>query len=219
MVEVARTSERCIFLIENNNLKYYIVIPMVNKNVKIVLGIIENVNNDSIKNIPNLSNEVVVVPVFNQGVINYLKEEQQSYTQAFNYFSSLINNSYGLLIHNKKEVDPTIMINNSADFSNFINSFVSKFSERVQKSDRDLLSSQNNYSYNNQDNSQNLVNNDIPVSMNAYPNVDVSAETEVSKPMTKTLSRDNRGEPGFVSYVLLGVVIAVMSLIFLYMLI
>ena len=42
---------------------------------------------------------------------------------------------------------------------------------------------------------------------------------EQVKGKTRELIKANKGEPGFVSYVLLGVVIAVMSLVFLYMLI
>ena len=55
---------------------------------------------------------------------------------------------------------------------------------------------------------------DVPV---AYPNPSEEFfQEQETKGMTKKLTK--KSEPGFVSYVLLGVVIAVASLLFLYML-
>lgn len=217
MVEVERTNERCIFLIENQNLRYYIIIPLI-KQVTVVLGLIEGVNDQKVKDIPILNDKVVVVPVLNDNVMNYLKSPQQSYSQANNYFSVLINNIYGLLQHNQKQVDQIVLFNGDAQFNNFGNYFVNIARGRVKLSDSDLFKKEVYNNLSNEVVSQNVLNTDIPVNINAYPGVDINEEVQ-NKGKVRTLQKNSHGEPGFVSYVLLGVVIAVMSLIFLYMLI
>ena len=150
--------------------------------------------------------------------ISGYKYVQIFYSQANNYFSVLIDNIYGLLNHNQKQVDPIVLFNNDETFSDFGNYFVNIANGRVQKSDRDLLKKEMPNTLNNGMFNQNIMESDIPVNMNAYPNENITEEEQVQG-KTRTLKKENHGEPGFVSYVLLGVVIAVMSLIFLYMLI
>ena len=213
MLEIERTNERCIFLIENQGLSYYIIIPMVNR-VKILMGIIENCTDDKIKNIPLLEDKVVVVPKVNEQVVNYMKVPQDSYDKVMGYFTSLINNVHGLLTYNKKEVDSVVIFNTTQEFLGFANYFVKRASGRVQLSDKDLFKKEVLQSVDVNMNVQSSTAVDIPV---AYPNPneDLFHEQE-TKGMTKKLTK--KSEPGFVSYVLLGVVIAVASLIFLYML-
>lgn len=200
MLEVERTDKRCIFLIENNNFKYYIVIPFAMQ-VKLLLGLIDNVNNENIKEIPVLEDKVVVVPVVDDKIVNYLRTPQQSYSQALEYFSGLINNSYGLLVHNKKLVDQVVLFNNDYNYQYFINYFVEKVPGRVKKTGKNLFKVSTEVS----EEIINQIADDFK-----YNNAEVVRDDD------KVVKK---GEPGFVSYVLLGVVIAILSLIFLYMLI
>ena len=91
MVEIERTSKRSIFLMTSQNLNYYIIVPLV-KQVKIILGLIENIDDQKIKEIPTLNDKVIVVPVLNKQMIDYLKNNKDSFTSdSIKYFAGLIN--------------------------------------------------------------------------------------------------------------------------------
>ena len=90
--EIERKSNRFIYLIKDNNMEFYLIIPN-NNNISITLNIMESVNNDTIKNIPDIMDKVIVVPVLNANIINYLTSVLPSYNEADNYFSNLINKS------------------------------------------------------------------------------------------------------------------------------
>ena len=210
MLEVEKNSERCIFLIENCGLKYYIVIPRAAE-VNLLLGLIDDVNEQKIKNVPILKDKAVVVPVVNERIINYLATPNQSYKDALVYFSSLINNSYTLLARNNIKVNPVVLFNNVERFGSFVEYFVGTASGRVQKTDVDLLVKVE------KDDSMLKVENDVPVNIPVDVPVDVLGDNDFKDENLEQVQP--KGEPGFVSYVLLGVVIAVLSLVFLYMLI
>ena len=87
MVEIERTSKRSIFLMTSQNLNYYIIVPLV-KQVKIILGLIENIDDQKIKEIPTLNDKVIVVPVLNKQMIDYLKNNKDSFTSdSIKYFA------------------------------------------------------------------------------------------------------------------------------------
>ena len=216
MVEIERTRERCIFKTQN----CYIIVPMSNQ-VKILLNIMDGINNNNpnadgiIKELPLLNDKVVVVPILDQGILNYLANPQATYSsESVNYFSKLITNIKGSLVNSQKQVDNVSIINDNSKFASFNNYFALNASTvSIQKSNGDLLIK--NTPSNNMTNvmpNPNIMASDIPL---AYPQ---GIEEEQGKGMVREL-KPNHGEPGFVSYVLLGVVIAIMSLVFLYMLI
>lgn len=220
MVEIERTNERSTFLMTSQSLNYYIIVPLV-KNVKILLGLMENIDNQKIKEIPTLNDKVVVVPVLNQQMIDYLKNTKDSYTgDSLKYFAGLINNVVGLLKHNGKEVDPVVLFNNNEQFNNFINYFASKIPNRIQISSQNLLKKElPSISLESDKTTQITLNNNTADTMN-YPKDDVYQMTEnLQETQTKKLTKTKKSEPGFVSYVLLGVLVAVMTLVLLYMLI
>lgn len=212
--EIERKNNRFIYLIKDTNLEFYLLIPS-NKKVSMVLNLVENVNNDIVKAIPDYLDKVLVVPVLNSKVIDFLKTASSSYEQSDNYFSGLINMAYKILTHNNIAVDPLIYLNNNVLFNNFNNYFINKYNGKVS-----LI---------------NLQTSSVPTSSNLNP-IDVVQETkEVSKELPKEINDiynedvvvskqedkktdSNKKEPGFVSYVLLGVIIAIVSLVFLYML-
>lgn len=206
---------RKIYLIKTQSYSYYIIIP-IKQQVRVLLDIRENVSVDKIIETPVLNDMAVLVPVINEGIFNYLKAPQNSYSQGTDYFSAILSNASGLLRHNRKVVELVALFNNNDSISNFINYFVSNFPNVIQKSDRDLLRGEivgsvvNNASMMN----QGVVGADVPL---VDPNAAVY--NEPAKEVTNESTTNKNGEPGFVSYVLLGVVIAIVSLVFLYMLI
>ena len=210
--EIERKGTRFTYLIKDNNIEFYLIIPNNNR-VSIVLNIMEAINNDKVKNIPEFMDKVLVIPVLNQNIINYLKTPASSYNQADNYFSNLINTSYKILTHNKITVEPLVYLNNDTLFSNFNKYFVNKFNGRVSLIELNLQSSnsvkQENVEVSPVMTQKQELNSELD---NIYNDEIVLKEDKPKK------DNVNKKEPGFVSYVLLGVIIAVASLVFLYML-
>lgn len=214
--EIERKNNRFIYLIKDTNLEFYLLIPN-NPKVNMVLNIMENVNNDIVKTIPDYLDKVLVVPVLNNRVIEFLKTPSLSYEQSDNYFSGLINMAYKILMHNNIKVDALIYLNNNPTFNNFNNYFVNKYNSKVS-----LINLQttpvSTISNANQPTTPIVgetkeASNEIPKELdNIYNDEIVVKNTENNK------SDTNKKEPGFISYVLLGVIIAVVSLVFLYML-
>ena len=213
-LEIERTKTRFTYLIKDTNIEFYLIIPNNNR-VSIVLNIMENVDNDKVKNIPDFMDKVLVIPVLNSNIINYLKTPMAAYNQADNYFSNLINISYKILTHNRITVDALVYMNNNSVFSNFNNYFVNKFNGRVALIN---LNIQNNVAApitppNVPINQEVPEKKDLPQELDAIYNEEITLNSG-DLPKNET----NKKEPGFVSYVLLGVMIAILSLIFLYML-
>ena len=55
--EIERKGTRFTYLIKDNNIEFYLIIPNNNR-ISIVLNIIEAINNDKIKNIPEFMDKV-----------------------------------------------------------------------------------------------------------------------------------------------------------------
>ena len=96
---VEKSERRFIYLIKDNNIEFYLIIPN-NKNVSMVLNIIEDVNKEKVKKIIEFNDKVLVIPVLNSNIIAYLKTVSSNFNQADNYFSNLINLTYNILKHN-----------------------------------------------------------------------------------------------------------------------
>ena len=126
----------------------------------------------------------------------------------------LINKSYSTLKQNGKEVFQQIKLNNNESYKSFNEKFTSMYPERIQLAKYDIA----------------------PVNLTNQPtNINVATLTPPTEPLANTinialedtkeeLSQNNKHvktlkrEPGFVSYVLLGVIVAILSLIGLYLL-
>ena len=220
--KIGETNEQYILqinvLIKNVQYQYFMIIPKNSSMVQILLSF----RKDGIKDYANFSildNMAVVIPVLSTAMSDYMASKQvDGYMAGINYFYKIIKNSSQVLRDIQKGTSANILLNNDEYYANFIDAFVMDSKSRgngitCQKASRDLLKKviETNVV------SQNLsaVNTDIPL---AYPNAVIGDDNtrEESKGMTKKLTK--KSEPGFVSYVLLGVVIAVASLIFLYML-
>jgi len=211
--EIERKGTRFTYLIKDNNIEFYLIIPNNNR-VSIVLNIMEAINNDKVKNIPEFMDKVLVIPVLNQNIINYLKTPASSYNQADNYFSNLINTSYKILTHNKITVEPLVYLNNDTLFSNFNTYFVNKFNGRVSLINLNISNQTvSSIASSTPVNTVFEEKKEIPQGLDAIYSEEITLKSD-----NNTKKDDNKKEPGFVSYVLLGVMIAILSLIFLYML-
>jgi len=203
----------CNFLSGNQKNKYVMVVPKTSSQVQVLLALMESREVNKVGEMPFLSDKAVVIPLLSDDVVKFLKTSN-SFDWAIRYLGGFFNNSMRNLAKMQKGVNQVFVLNNNTEFSDVNNAFVRSMpGGRLIISDTDLLKKQevltnvNNVSY-----EAKMV--DVPV---AYPNPseDFFQEQE-TKGMTKKLTK--KSEPGFVSYVLLGVVIAVASLVFLYML-
>lgn len=210
--EIERKSNRLIYLIKESNIEFYIIIPN-NKQVSMVLNIMENINNDLVKNIPEFTDKVLVIPILNSNIINYLKSNVSVFEQADNYFSNLINTAYKILTHNNLIVQQLVYINNNALFSNFNNYFVNKFNGRVSLIELNLQPSSVIRQENVEVSPAMTQKQELGSELDNIYNEEIVLKDDKSKK-----DNVNKKEPGFVSYVLLGVIIAIVSLVFLYML-
>ena len=211
---IEKNSEQCIYLISESNFSFYFIIPN-SKKVNIVLGIFSGINDEFLKKIPKQTDRAIVIPILNTQVLEQIKMDPVKGNEYLNnVLSFLINTSYNILTYNHMEVDSQIFLHQNTDFANFNQQFVSKYQGRVQ-----LLDLFSNLSTNIQEDSL-LKNETTPVSSSL--NVDVEKATSIPVE-DDTLKSSGKlaevREPGFVSYVLLGVLVAVVSLVFLYLMI
>ena len=229
-VVIAQNSEQCIYLIKDTNLDFYLIIPN-NRQVSIVLGLFPNITENIVKTLPKDSDKVIVIPVINNQLLTSANHLD---TVSFKYLDSvlsyLINTSYKILTHNKLKVNSKILLNNHSSYNNFNQKFIEKYKERVELynlvskptvssiptesifepvSETTIIPTfkpteplfKNNQSTNKLDDS--IKDSVTPILNN---------EEAVNKPEI-----NDTHEPGFVSYILLGVLAAVVALVILYM--
>ena len=228
---ILQTAEQCIYLVKDTNLDFYMVIPNSRK-VSIVLGLFPDVTENDVKTLPKDNDKVVVIPVINSQILtnaNHL--DTVSFKYLDNVLSYLINSTYKILTHNRLEVEKKILLNNHSLYSNFNDKYIEKYQGRVEL--YNLIQKQSSEPV--------MSNKEIfePVSATT-----VIPAFKPSEPMFKNVTNDNKTtdrieeeiepilydepvvkssdvkdnkEPGFISYILLGVLIAVISLVFLYM--
>lgn len=222
---IANVDNKNVYLISDKNISFYICVPSAPK-VNIVLNLVSDTNsiNMGVSNIGDLTNAVtniykgfhfndiaVVIPVLDSNLLEQIKlnNDQKIFEYTDKVMGYLINTAYGILTSSNINVDSVIKFNNNQDFPDFIKWFIAKYNGRVELVD-----------YN-----QAPINKFENV---ATPQPEMSADSKLaSDVLDKTASMDaidttpaekTTKEPGFVSYVLLGVIVAVVSLVALYML-
>lgn len=226
--------DKDIYLVNDKNIPYFIGIPKGEK-VSIVLNLVNNTNeiNISFTNPMEVKEKIlkeyskfggndnaVVTPVISNNIMEQVKlPDNGEYISHLNkVLGYLINVSYRYLKDNGKEVYEKIKLDNNDTYKDFINKFVSMYSSRVELVDyKPENASDKVIPFNREprtvipdselDTNENLANTTTIALDDAYK--------EIGEEATKTV--DNK-EAGFVSYVLLGVVVAVISLVILYML-
>lgn len=226
---ILKTEEQCIYLMKETNLDFYLIIPN-NKQVSIVLGLFPNVTEDVIKTMPKEKDKAVIIPIINNQVLtnaNHLDATSFKYLDSV--LSYLINVSYKILTHNNLIVNQKILLNNHSSYINFNQKYIEKYQGRVelynliQKPVEKPNTNQNIFEPQPEQPSKPDFKPVEPPFTNQPTNNKVDTiEEEIDpilydEPVITSPDKKDSHEPGFVSYVLLGVLVAVISLVFLYM--
>ena len=209
---VLQESNRYIYWIKGDNSVFYLSIPNASK-VHLVLNLIPNVTDDVIKGLKHDNDKVLVIPIIDGDVLDRAKLNNAVDFQSLDViFSNTINLAYQILSYNHLEVDNVVSFLKNLDFESFQTWFIQKYDGRVvlyeeKKEIDDVVPSSVQDTISNDAVPSSQVNNGVISNDDFHPDNDLDS------------SRDGNGSLGFVSYVLLGVVVAVMSLIFLYFLV
>lgn len=209
---VLKTQEKCIYEIEDKDLKFYLLIPNIQK-VFLTVYIMEGPTDLSIQKIMQDPDKVLVIPVLESKLFSSVLANQ---TEGFNYLdkyvSSLINLAHQILVYNHVIVENVVYFN-SPILPNFEKWLIQKYQGRV-------VGTVVNYRANEEVSPAGLEGNVVDHTMTLSNSLDqdVSLEKDL-KDVDSSLEGNEKHDFGFVSYVLLGVVVAVVSLVFLYLLI
>lgn len=211
---IEKNSEQCIYLINESNFYFYFMIPNCQK-VHIGLGIFPEVNDEFVKTIPKQVDKAIVIPIINSNTLEQIHiDSVKGNVYLSNLLSFLINTAYKILTYNHISVDTQIFLHQNVSFTDFNQQFVSKYQGRVQLFDLFPQISTNV--------SENHLSTQVAMPVDQMLNVEVSEEQIISDSDLNGVSTERLTEvrePGFVSYVLLGVLVAVISLVFLYLVI
>ena len=199
---VSQENNRYIYFIKEEQVGFYLIIPRA-LDVSLVLTIIDNVNDEVIKQLSCPVGQVYVCPVVSSDMLAGLIQNQVNDYQAVdNIFSSALNLAHQILTYNRLNVSHSVYLKNHSVYTMFCSWFIKKYDGRVLL----LNDEQKNLDTNVQESNvtENIVNNVTPV------------DTPVNDVSNDEVDVTQHGSMGFVSYVLLGVVVAVLSLVFLY---
>ena len=228
---ISKTATQCIYFMKETNLDFYLIIPN-SKQVSLVLGLFPDVTEEIVKNLPTEQDKAIVIPVISNQILtsaNHLDATGFKYLDSV--FSFLINVSYKILTSNNLLVNQKILLNNHSAYANFNQKYIEKYQGRVEL-----------YNIVAKTTPQPLPNTPIftPVSTPApdqqpfkpvdppfQPKPQTNTSTDVmeenidpilyDEPVLTSPDKQENKEPGFISYVLLGVLVAVILLVALYM--
>ncbi len=210
---ILKTQERCIYEIEEKELKFYLLIPNTKK-VFLTICLMENPTDISIQKILFDQSKVFVIPKIENTFLERIKiNSEQAFNDLDKYLSSLINLSHQIIVYNHIEVESVVYFN-SLSFHNFETWFIQKYQGRVAAI---------KINYQSEEKPQPVIkeSDTIDNTMTLAASIENSnkiappEDIEIEKPEQEEKSHDL----GFVSYVLLGVIVAVVSLVFLYLII
>ena len=210
---ILKTQDKCIYEIEEKNLKFYLLIPNTKK-VFLTICLMENPTDVSIQKIIQEPNKVLVIPMVESNILSSISlNQEEAFRYLDQYISGLINLSHQILVYNHIEVENVVYFN-SVLFPNFEKWFIQKYQGRVASVKIDYQSSEKiSPVIQKPDTIDNTMTLAASISQNQgtdIPLVDEKKGTEI---------QEKTHEFGFVSYVLLGVIVAVVSLVFLYLII
>lgn len=223
---IEKNMNQCIYFMRETNLDFYLIIPNTRR-VKIVLGVFEEVNDNFVKKIPFHSDKAIVIPVIQK---NILDQANTVGTQSFRYLeqvlSFLINTSYKLLTYNHVEVDSQVLFHYNSQYEMFHQNFLATHQGRVAAIElfprtaplvNESVPAPTIQQQEPKASLEGVTLSDIPVQSSVIDNStsNVNDNTVNNKENIENVQVMTR-EPGFVSYVLLGVLVAVLSLVFLY---
>ena len=223
--KILELNKHDIYLLSDNNIAFYIGIPKVTEfnSVNISIDLKDNFDKininkndivyvkDELSNIYqdiDSENITLITPIFYNDILQRIKTEPKE--GLFSYLdkclSYIINNAHKVLVENNIQVNSKIVIVKNDKFANFINWFSARYSSRVDtKQYSELLGDFTSIIP--------VVNTDNIISV---PTEKVSADNNSVSGAQTNLKESH--STGFISYVLLGVIGIVITLVILYML-
>ncbi len=182
------------------------------------------------KNIDNY-NITLILPIFYDDILTRIRtiDDMEIYQKIDIYLGNIFNSAYYFLTKNNIKVNTNIYIINNDSFRRFTNWFVAKYNNRIEyKTILELVKQSDNF------NNYNLIktpNINFVVSRNDIPDLVKTAEIEVetfdnyaksinsSKLSEENKLLEDKNNSGFVSYILLGTLTFIVSLIILLILV
>ena len=204
---VLQEKTKFIYFIKENDISFYLMIPN-NQKLSIVLNIIDNINDEQVKTLESIPNHAMIIPVLSYELLeSVLKNQAEDFNRLDSICSKMINFSHKTLTYNHLQVDSSVFLVENQKYTMFNTWFIRKYGGRVS------LIKQNNTT-----SSEINRENASPV-IKGNPQTN-EQEKKINEPNLSEITQDSsQKDLGFVSYVLLGVVAAVASLIFLYFII
>ena len=195
---VSKDEAKYVYWIKNNDDVFYLTIPVTRK-ASLVLNLLSNVDDNVIGTVKEEKDYIIVTPVLSYELVNGLKQNSaDAFGSVAESLARDINLSYKILTYNKIELNGVVQLNPNQEFAGFSNWFITKHNGKVIFKE---------------------VNRQEEVV--SSPLVEAPAES-VPQPVMEDV-HENESAPivrekslGFVSYVLLGVVVMIASLLFLY---
>lgn len=201
-IKIEGNEKRFIYLIREGDIQFYMLIPNCRK-VNLLFSIFEHPTNEQVQSMELVLDKVVLVPVVAEQIMTGIKKNQEIYFEYLDKIVSLvINLAYKILTHNHIEIDSLIYYHHAPEYAMFYEWFQKKYQDRVAP-----------ISVVGQTKSVNLEEQNDSLKVQ-------STDLEQSPPKVEKKSSEKiENGAGFVSYVLLGVLVAVVSLVFLYLII
>lgn len=242
---IYKLNKHNIYYISTPSYGFYILVPFTDyTDTNIVLRLkgnyqsydlnknsLEDVTNELInyyKSIDNY-NVTLILPIFYDNILDRIRtvEDLVLYQKLDGFLGSIFNNAYGFLTKNNIKVNSNIYIINNDSFKSFTNWFVSRYNNRIEyKTILELVKQSDHF------NSYDMVETpsiNFVVGKNEEPTIDktVEIETETFNSMTRDIFNNNPSEKiatpkevkqnaGYVSYILLGIISFVVSLLLLF---
>lgn len=223
--KILELNKHDIYLLSDNNIAFYIGIPKVTEfnSVNISIDLKDNFDKininkndivyvkDELSNIYqdiDSENITLITPIFYNDILQRIKTEPKE--GLFSYLdkclSYIINNAHNVLVEKNIQVNSKIVIVKNDKFANFINWFSARYSSRVDtKQYSELLGDFTSIIP--------VVNTDNIISV---PTEKLNANSNLTSEVQANLKESH--STGFISYVLLGVIGIVITLVILYML-
>lgn len=230
---VSNLDNKKIFLVNDEKIPFYISIPDEGE-LTIAINLLndpDQINLSKNNNLEEIKNRVediytkypqnniaVVTPIIDSAIMNGVKDNTDPKFTAFLHqaIGHIINKSYATLKSNNKGVYQKIKLINNETYKAFNEKFSSMYSARIE------LTSFDEEPIKKFDTQTNIPQTPIGPTEEVLANttsiaLDDAYEEDTSDNNDNNATNRNK-EPGFVSYVLLGVIVAVISLIGLYLL-
>lgn len=232
-----------IYYLNDSNVGFYILVPYKeynDTNISIRLksnyhsydlsrNSLETVTNELVNYYNDLDNYNVtlILPVFYDDILNRIKvvEDLELYQRLDKYLGYIFNSAYLFLTRNNIKVNNSIYVINNDSFNRFTNWFVNRYSNRIEyKTIVALVKENGTYT------SYNVIETptiNFVVGKDKEPTIDktVELEAETFDNLAKKVAKGEEITPGvreassggFVSYILLGIITFVVSIVLLYL--